>query len=104
MNDPNRLTHSIWDCKYHIVWIPKCRRKRLHGGIAKDLGKIFHELARQRECKIEQGHVCPDHIHMLIEISPKYVVSAVVGYITENNWSLHRKNLQKSRNFGKHGE
>ena len=48
MNDPNRLTHSVWDCKYHIIWIPKYRRKRLYGGIAQDLGKIFHELARQR--------------------------------------------------------
>ena len=81
MNDANRLTHSVWDCKYHIVWIPKCRRKSLYGGIAKDLGKIFHELAGQRECKIVEGHVCPDHIHMLIEIPPKYAVSAVVGYI-----------------------
>ena len=81
MNDPNRLTHSVWDCKYHIIWIPKCRRKKLYGGIAKEIGGIFHELARQRECKIVEGHVCPDHIHMLIEIPPKYAVSAVVGYI-----------------------
>jgi putative transposase len=81
MNDPNRLTHSVWDCKYHIVWIPKCRRKRLYGEIAKKLGGIFHEWARQHESKILEGHLCPDHIHMLIEIPPKYAVSEVVGYI-----------------------
>jgi putative transposase len=81
MSDPNRLTHSVWDCKYHIVWIPKCRRKKLYGGIAKYLGKIFHELAGQRDSKILEGHICRDHVHMLIEIPPKYAVSAVVGYI-----------------------
>lgn len=100
MNDPNRLTHSVWDCKYHIIWIPKCRRKRLYGGIAKDLGKIFHELARQRESKIVEGHVCPDHIHMLIEIPPKYAVSAVVGYIKgKSAIAIARTYLGKRQNF-----
>ncbi|MCL2233709.1 MAG: IS200/IS605 family transposase [Treponema sp.] len=100
MNDPNRLTHSVWDCKYHIIWIPKCRRKRLYGGIAKDLGEIFHELARQRECKIVEGHVCPEHIHMLIEIPPKYAVSAVVGYIKgKSAIAIARTYLGKRQNF-----
>jgi len=100
MNDPNRLTHSVWDCKYHIIWIPKCRRKRLYGGIAKDLGEIFHELARQRECTIVEGHVCPDHIHMLIEIPPKYAVSAVVGYIKgKSAIAIARTYLGKRQNF-----
>jgi putative transposase len=100
MNDPNRLTHSVWDCKYHIVWIPKCRRKKLYGGIAKDLGKIFHELAQQRECKILEGHVCPDHIHMLIEIPPKYAVSAVVGYIKgKSAIAIARTCLGRRQNF-----
>ena len=100
MNDPNRLTHSVWDCKYHIVWIPKCRRKRLYGGIAKDLGKMFHELAGQRECKIVEGHVCPDHIHMLIAIPPKYAVSAVVGYIKgKSAIAIARTYLGKRQNF-----
>ncbi|MCL2269987.1 MAG: IS200/IS605 family transposase [Treponema sp.] len=83
-----------------MIWIPKCRRKRLYGGIAKDLGEIFHELARQRECKIVEGHVCPDHIHMLIEIPPKYAVSAVVGYIKgKSAIAIARTYLGKRQNF-----
>jgi putative transposase len=79
MKDVNRLTHSVWECRYHIVWIPKCRRKKLYGGVSKYLGEIFHELAGQRESKIVEGHICHDHIHMLIEIPPKYAVSEVAG-------------------------
>ena len=81
MSDAKTLAHSVWECKYHIVWIPKCRKKILYGKVAKYLGKIFHELARQRESRIVEGHLCPDHIHMLIEIPPKYAVAQVVGYI-----------------------
>jgi len=81
VSDEKSLAHSVWDCKYHIVWIPKCRKKQLYGKVAKYLGEIFHKLARQRESKIVQGHLCPDHIHMLIEIPPKYAVSQIVGYI-----------------------
>ncbi len=100
MKDVNRLTHSVWECKYHIVWIPKCRRKQLYGGIAKYLGEIFHELARQRESKIVEGHICPDHIHMLIEIPPKYAVSAVVGYIKgKSAIAIARTYLGKRQNF-----
>ncbi|HCC36803.1 MAG TPA: IS200/IS605 family transposase [Treponema sp.] len=100
MNDVNRLTHSVWERKYHLVWIPKCRRKRLYGGIAKYLGRIFHELARQRESKILEGHICPDHIHMLIEIPPKYAVSAVEGYIKgKSAIMIARTYLGKRQNF-----
>ncbi len=100
MKDVNRLTHSVWECKYHIVWIPKCRRKQLYGGIAKYLGEIFHELARQRESKIVEGHICPDHIHMLIEIPPKYAVSTVVGYIKgKSAIAIARTYLGKRQNF-----
>ncbi len=81
MSTTKSLTHSRWECKYHVVWIPKCRRKQLYGGIAKYLGSIFRELAKERESEIVEGHLCPDHVHMLIEIPPKYSVSQVVGYI-----------------------
>ena len=100
MNDEESLCHTKWECKYHIVWIPECRRKKLYGGIAKYLGKIFHELAQQRESKIVEGHVCPDHIHMLIEIPPKYAVSAVVGYIKgKSAIAIARTYLGKRQNF-----
>jgi len=100
MKDVNRLTHSVWECKYHIVWIPKCRRKKLYGEVSKYLGEIFHELAGQRESKIVEGHICHDHIHMLIEIPPKYAVSEVVGYIKgKSAIAIARTYLGKRQNF-----
>ena len=81
MNDIESLSHSVWDCKYHIVWIPKCRRKVLYGRIRRELGKVFHELARQRESKIHEGHLQADHVHMYVSIPPKYAVAQVVGFI-----------------------
>ena len=81
MSDHGSLNHTKWECKYHVVFIPKCRRKVLYGEIRRELGKIFHELARQRESDIVEGHLCPDHVHMMIRIPPKYSVSAIMGYI-----------------------
>ena len=75
------LAHSKWDCKYHIVFIPKGRKKALYGKIRKYLGPVFHELASQRGSKILEGHMVQDHVHMLIKIPPKYSVAEVVGYI-----------------------
>ncbi|CCH47530.1 IS200/IS605 family transposase [Pseudodesulfovibrio piezophilus] len=75
------LCHTKWDCKYHVVWIPKCRRKVLFGKLKNYLGEVFHKLARQRECMILEGHLCIDHVHMYIAIPPKYSVAQVVGYI-----------------------
>ena len=81
MSEYNSLNHTKWECKYHIVFIPKCRRKVLYGKIRRDIGKFFHELAKHRESQILEGHLCPDHVHMMIRIPPKYAVSQVVGYI-----------------------
>lgn len=81
MNDTQCLSHTKWECKYHIVWIPKCRRKMLYGQLRKNLGEVFHELARQKECKILEGHLQSDHIHVLVSIPPKYSVAQIVGYI-----------------------
>jgi putative transposase len=100
MSDARSLNHSVWECKYHVVWIPKCRRKQLYGQIAKYLGEIFHELARQKESRIEEGHVCPDHIHMLIAIPPKYAVSQVVGYIKgKSAIAIARNYMGRQKNF-----
>ena len=79
MSDYGSLNHTKWECKYHVVFIPKCRRKVLYGKIRRELGKVFHELAKQRESEIVEGHLCPDHVHMMIRIPPKYSVSAVMG-------------------------
>jgi len=81
MNDIGRLRHSVWGCKYHLVWIPKCRRRVLYGQLRQELGEVFHELARQKECRVEEGHLLPDHVHMLMSIPPKYAVAQVVGFV-----------------------
>jgi putative transposase len=81
MDEFESLSHTRWDCKYHIVFIPKCRRKLLYGNLRQHLGEIFRKLASQKESRIEEGHLMPDHVHMMISIPPKYSVSQVVGYI-----------------------
>ena len=81
MDDTRCLSHTKWECKYHIVFIPKCRRKTLFGQIRQHLGEVFHKLAAQKESRIEEGRLQPDHVHMLISIPPKYAVSQVVGFI-----------------------
>jgi putative transposase len=75
------LSHTRWECKYHIDFIPKYRRKQLLGQIRKELGEVFHRMARQKESLIEEGHIMADHVHMMISIPPKYAVSQVVGFI-----------------------
>ena len=81
MRQVNSLNHTRWECKYHIVFIPKYRKKVLYGQIRKELGEVFHRLARQRESFIEEGHVMSDHVHMMISIPPKHAVSQVIGFI-----------------------
>ena len=75
------LCHTRWDCKYHIVWIPKYRRKVLYGRLRRGMVDVFHDLARQKDSRILEGHLQPDHIHMLISIPPKYSVAQVVGFM-----------------------
>ena len=81
MNDYESLKHTRWECKYHVVFIPKCRKKMIYGQLRKELGPVLRELALHKESKIEEGHMRPDHVHMLVSIPPKYAVSQVVGYI-----------------------
>ena len=94
------LKHTEWDCKYHVVFIPKYRRKVLYGKLRRYLGDILRELARQRESKIEEGHLMPDHVHMLISIPPKYSVSQVMGYLKgKSAISIARTYMGRGRNF-----
>lgn len=81
MNEYQSLSHTKWECKYHVVFIPKYRRKVLYGQIRRELGEVFRELARQKESRIEEGHLQGDHVHMLLSIPPKYAVAQVVGYL-----------------------
>jgi putative transposase len=98
------LSHSKWDCKYHVVFVPKYRRKAMFGKIRKFLGPIFHELARQKECRIVEGHLMPDHVHMCIEIPPKYAVASVIGFIKgKSAIAIARQFGGKQQNFtGEH--
>jgi putative transposase len=96
----NSLSHSKWDCKYHIVFIPKGRKKLLYGKIRKFLGPVFHELASQRGSTIMEGHMVKDHVHMLIKIPPKYSVAEVVGYLKgKSAIAVARQFSGRQRNF-----
>jgi len=100
MTDARSLNHSVWECKYHVVWIPKCRRKQLYDQVAKYHGEVFHELARHQESRILEGHLRPDHVHMLIAIPPKHAVSQVVGYIKgKSAIAIPRNYVGRQRNF-----
>jgi putative transposase len=81
MDEIESLSHTQWDCKYHVVFIPKYRRKVLFGALRQHLGGVFRQLAQQRESRVEEGHLMADHVHMMLRIPPKYAVSQVVGYI-----------------------
>ena len=103
MDDYKRLSHSVWECKYHVVFIPKYRKKALYEGLRNELGKVFRTLARQKECEVEEGHLHSDHVHMLISIPPKHSVAQIVGYIKGKS-AIHiaRVHFDRRRNFVGH--
>jgi putative transposase len=104
MDNYESLCHTKWECKYHVVFIPKCRRKALYGQLRRRLGVVFRELATRKESCIEEGHLMPDHVHMLIAIPPKYAVSQVIGYIKGKS-AIHLARVygENRRNFvGQH--
>jgi len=104
MDKTESLNHTKWDCKYHIVFIPKNRRKALYGELRKYLGEVFRSLAQQKGCRIEEGHLMVDHVHIMISIPPKHSVSQVVGYIKgKSAIHLARVYSERKRNFtGQH--
>ena len=100
MKDYESQSHTKWYCVYHIVFIPKYRRKRLFQEIREHLGEVFHDLARQRECEIKEGKLLLDHVHMMISIPPKYSVAQVVGFIKgKSAINIARTYLGRKRNF-----
>jgi len=93
----NHLNHATWECKYHVVFTPKYR---LFGKIKRHLGQVFHDLARRKECRIEEGHLMPDHVHMLISIPPKYSVAQIIGYMKGKSSIMDRAECRTQvRNF-----
>ena len=104
MEDVASLSHTKWECKYHVVFIPKCRRKALYKELRRHLAEIFRQLAVQKESRIQEGHLQLDHVHMMISIPPKYAVSQVIGYIKGKS-AIHLARVygEKKRNFvGQH--
>lgn len=100
MKEYQSLSHTRWDCKYHVVFIPKRRKKRIFGGLRGHLGEIFHELAGHKESKIVEGHLMSDHVHMCLSIPPKYAVSNVIGYLKgKSAIYIARKFGGRQRNF-----
>ena len=104
MDDYESLSHTKWECKYHVVFIPKRRRKALYQHLRQHLGEVLRELARRKESRIEEGHLKVDHVHMMIAIPPKYAVSQVIGYIKGKS-AIHVARVygERKRNFvGQH--
>jgi putative transposase len=104
VNDVESLSHTKWECKYHVVWIPKYRKKSLYGELRMYWGSTFRELAMQRESRVIEGHLLPDHVHVLISIPPKYAVAQVVGYLKGKS-AIHiaRAYMGRKKNFtGQH--
>ena len=93
------LHHTKWECKYHLVWIPKCRKKVLYGQLRRDLGSILRKLALQKESEVVEGKLKVDHVHMVVSIPPKYSVSQVVGYVKGKSAIWVARATGKSRNF-----
>ena len=79
--DNNSLSHTTWECKYHLVFAPKYRRKVIYGALKKEIGAIIRELCNRKGIEIIEAECCTDHIHMLVRIPPKYSVSEIMGYI-----------------------
>ena len=103
MHDWESLSHVRWDCKYHIVIIPKYRQRKLYGKFRSKVGKVIRELCRQKQIEMLEGHLMPDHIHMCLSIPPKYSVAFAIGFIKgKSAVRIHRQILGNKRVTGLH--
>ena len=93
------LHHSKWECKYHLVWIPKCWKQVLYGQLRRDLGPILRKLALQKESEVVKGMLKLEHVHMVVSIPPKYSVSQVVGYVKGQKCDLGCKGNREEAEF-----
>ena len=103
MHDWSSLSHVRWDCKYHIVFVPKYRKKKLYGKFRNRVGEIIRDLCRQRGVELLEGHLMPDHIHMCLSVPPKYSIAFVIGFLKGKSAVLiHRTVLGKPKVSGLH--
>ena len=102
MKDYQSQSHVKWECKYHIVWCPKYRRKQLYGNLRRRFGEIIHELCRQKGVEVIEGHARPDHVHLCLSMPPKYSVSSIVGFLKGKSAIRLHKEFSKAKSTGKH--
>ena len=103
MHEWQSLSHVRWDCKYHVVFIPKYRQKVLYGKLRQQVGRVLRELSEQRGVELLEGHAMPDHVHLCLSIPPKYSVSHTVGFLKgKSAVRIHRELLRKRRMTGLH--
>jgi putative transposase len=103
MREWQSLSHVRWECKYHVVFIPKYRQKVLYGRLRRRVGRILRELCEQRGVELLEGHAMPDHVHMCLSIPPKYSVSHTIGFLQgKSAVRIHRELLKKKRMTGLH--
>ena len=99
MENIQSLRHTVWDCKYHVIWIPKYRRKILYGQLRKELAPVIKELAREKQSEVLEGELAVDHVHMLVSIPPKYAVAQVIGFVKGKSAIHVARMFGRRRNF-----
>ncbi|MDR0629667.1 MAG: IS200/IS605 family transposase [Treponema sp.] len=100
MKDWQSLAHTKWECKYHVVIVPKYRMKILYGKVKKRIGQILRELCRYKDIDLLEGHAMPDHIHMCISVPPKYSIAMTIGYLKgKSAIRIHREILKVTKGF-----
>ena len=103
MHDWSSLSHVRWECKYHVVMVPKYRKKSLYGGMRKQVGEILRELCRQKGVELLEGHLLSDHIHMCLSVPPKLSIAFTIGFLKgKSAVRIHREILNKRRMTGLH--
>lgn len=103
MHDWNSLSHVRWECKYHVVIVPKYRRKMIYGKLRNKLGSVLRDLCKQKGVDVIEGHAMPDHIHMCLSVPPKYSIAFVIGFLKgKSAIRIHRDLLNEGRRYSMH--
>ena len=102
MHEWKSLSHVRWDCKYHVVIVPKYRRRKLYGKVRTAMGEILRELSRQRDVEILEGHLMPDHVHMCLRVPPKYSFAYVIGFLKGKSAVMIHRKMGNKRMTGLH--
>ena len=100
MREWQSQSHVRWYCKYHVVFVPKYRKRSLYGSLRRNIGKVLRELCRQHGVELVEGHAMPDHVHLCLSIAPKFSVANTVGFLKgKSAIRIHREYLKRKRQF-----